>query len=221
MTRLEDRQTLVREIGQAGGARQAKACALAGLDPRTVQRWRKSEGLTLGDRRPDAIRPAPAHALTGEERAQIVAVANEPRFADAPPARIVPALADEGVYIASESSFHRVLREHGQLKHRGRARPPGASRPPTTHFATRPGEVWCWDMTFLPACVQGQWFYFYMILDIYSRKIVGFEVHANDHSDHAAQLAKRTALAEGLHGTAARPVLHGDNGACTATTAPR
>ena len=92
MTRLEDRQTLVREIEQAqtGGARQAKACALAGLDPRTVQRWRKNVGLTQGDRRPDAIRPTPAHALTEEERAKIVAVANEPRFADTPPARIPP-----------------------------------------------------------------------------------------------------------------------------------
>jgi transposase InsO family protein len=220
MTRLEDRQTLVREIEQAqtGGARQAKACALAGLDPRTVQRWRKNVGLTQGDRRPDAIRPTPAHALTEEERAKIVAVANEPRFADTPPARIVPALADEGVYIASESSFHRVLREHGQMKHRGRAHPPRTSRPPTTHIATQPGEVWCWDMTFLPASVQGQWFYFYMILDIYSRKIVGFEVHPNDSSDHTAQLAKRTALAERLHGTAAKPVLHGDNGATLKAT---
>ena len=220
MTRLEDRQTLVGEIeqAQAGGARQAKACALAGLDPRTVQRWRKNGGLTRGDRRPDAIRPSPAHALTGEERAIIVAVANEPRFADTPPARIVPALADEGVYIGSESSFHRVLRDQGQMKHRGRAHPPRASRPPTTHIATQPGEVWCWDMTFLPACVQGQWFHFYMILDIYSRKIVGFEVHANDSADHAAHLAKRTALAEGLHGTAAKPVLHGDNGATLKAT---
>ena len=143
MTRLEDRQTLVREIEQAqtGGARQAKACALAGLDPRTVQRWRKNVGLTQGDRRPDAIRPTPAHALTEEERAKIVAVANEPRFADTPPARIVPALADEGVYIASESSFHRVLREHGQMKHRGRAHPPRTSRPPTTHIAKLPDRA--------------------------------------------------------------------------------
>ena len=86
--------------------------------------------------------------LTDEERARIVAVANEPRFAETPPARIVPVLADEGVYIASESSFHRVLRAHGQMNRRGRARPPRRSRPPTTHVATRPGDVWCWDVTF-------------------------------------------------------------------------
>ena len=145
MTRLEDRQTLARGIEQAqmGGARLAEACALAGLDPRTVQRWRSGAGLTRGDRRPDAIRPASSHALTEAERTRIVAVANQARFADTPPARIVPALADEGIYIGSESSFHRVLRAHGQMNRRGRAHPPRKSRPPTTHIATQPGEVWC------------------------------------------------------------------------------
>jgi putative transposase len=215
MTRLEDRQILIDQINEAraNGARQAPACVLAGVDPRTIQRWRKNDGLTHGDRRPDAIRPAPSHALTEEERARIVEVANEPRFAETPPARIVPMLADEGIYIASESSFHRVLRAHGQMNRRGRARPPRRSRPPTTHIATGPGAVWCWDVTFLPATVQGRWFYLYLILDLYSRKIVGFEVHDTDSADHAAHLARRTALAEGVQAMPVRPVLHGDNGA--------
>jgi hypothetical protein len=114
---------------------------LAGIDPRTLQRWRQNDGLVRGDQRPDAIRQAPSHALTKEERACIVEVANQPRFAETPLARIVPMLGDEGVYIASESSFHRVLRAHGQMNRRGRARPPRRSRPPTTHIATRPGAV--------------------------------------------------------------------------------
>ena len=156
--------------------------------------------------------------MSEAERAQIVAVANEPRFADTPPARIVPALADEGIYIASESSFHRVLRAHGQMNPRGRAQPPRTSRPPTTHIATRPGGVWCWDVTFLPAQIQGRWFYFYLILDLYSRKIVGFEVHDTDSAEHAAHLARRTALAEGVHAKPVRPVLHGDNGATLKAT---
>ena len=92
------------------GARLAPACALAGIDVRTLQHWKSHDGLSRGDRRPDAERAVPAHALSETERAQIIAVANESRFADTPPARIVPALADEGIYIASESSFHRVLR---------------------------------------------------------------------------------------------------------------
>jgi putative transposase len=215
MTRLEDRQTLMHQVAEAraNGARRAPACILAGVDPRTIQRWRKNDGLTRGDRRLDAIRPAPSHALTEEERARIVEVANEARFAETPPARIVPVLADEGVYIASESSFHRVLRAHGQMNRRGRARPPRRLRPPTTHIATGPGDVWCWDVTFLPATVQGRWFYLYLILDLYSRKIVGFEVHDTDSADHAAHLARRTALAEGVHAMPVKPVLHGDNGA--------
>ena len=109
--------------------------------------------------------------------------------------------------------FHRVLRAHGQMNRRGRARPPRRSRPPTTHIASRPGAVWCWDVTFLPATVQGRWFYLYLILDLYSRKIVGFEVHDTDSADHAAHLARRTALTEGVHAMPVRPVLHGDNGA--------
>jgi putative transposase len=220
MTRLEDRMTLIEHIAEAraGGARLAQVCALAGIDPRTVQRWRKHDGLTRGDRRPDAIRPQPSHALTVEERARIVAVANQPRFAETPPARIVPMLADEGIYIASESSFHRVLRAHGQMNRRGRARPPRPSRPPTTHIATAPGQVWCWDITFLPALVTGQWFYLYLILDLYSRKIVGFEVHATDSADHAVNLVRRTALTEGVHAASTKPVLHGDNGATLKAT---
>src|SRR4051795_9767754 len=79
-------------------------------------------------------------------------------------------------------------------------------------IATRPGEVWCWDVTFLPSQVQGRWFYLYLILDLYSRKIVGFEVHDTDTAEHAAHLARRTALAEGIHALPTRPVLHGDNG---------
>jgi putative transposase len=220
MTRLEDRQILLHDIAQARvqGARLAPACALAGIDVRTLQRWQDNDGVPRGDRRPDVGRPVPSHALSETERAQIIAVANEPRFAETPPSRIVPALADEGIYIASESSFHRVLRAQGQMHRRGRAQPPRTSRPPTTHIATRPGDVWCWDVTFLPARVQGRWFYLYLILDLYSRKIVGFEVHDTDSADHAAHLARRTALAEGIHAMPTRPVLHGDNGATLKAT---
>jgi putative transposase len=156
--------------------------------------------------------------LTPDERAQLLAVANQPRFAAVPPARIVPMLADEGVYLASESSFCRVLREHGQSRCRGRAKAPKASRPPTTHIATAPRQVWCWDMTYLPANVMGRWFHLYLILDLYSRKIVGWEVHDTDDSDHAAHLVRRTALSEGIAMLSSKPVLHGDNGSTLKAT---
>jgi putative transposase len=214
MTRLEDRQIRMTEItvACAAGARLAPACALAGIDLRTFQRWRAGDGEVKADRRPEAVRPRPSHALSEAERARIVELANEPRFADMPPACIVPALADEGVYVASEASFHRVLRDHGQMQRRGRARPPRSAGPPSTHVATGPGQVWCWDVTFLPTQVQGRWFYLYIILDLFSRKIVGYEVHDADQAEHAAHLVRRTALAKGIHARALRPVLHGDNG---------
>jgi transposase InsO family protein len=215
MIGLEDRREIAQSVEAAcqAGARLHKACEIAGIDARTLQRWKAGEGLRSGDRRPQAPRPSPAHALSEAERTEVLRVANEARFADKPAARIVAELADEGTYLASESSFHRVLRAQGQNAHRGRAKAPRKSRPPTTHVATAPRQLWCWDMTYLPATVAGRWFYLYLILDVFSRKIVGYEVHDTDEGVHAAQLAKRTALAEGLHAMGRRPVLHGDNGA--------
>jgi transposase InsO family protein len=145
-------------------------------------------------------------------------VANEPRFAAVPPARIVPMLADDGLYLASESTFSRVLRDEGQAAHRGRAKKPRAVRPPTTHVATAPRQVWCWDMTYLPATVIGVWFHLYLILDLYSRKIVGAEVHDSDNADHAVHLVRRTALAERIATMDTKPVLHGDNGSTLKAT---
>lgn len=218
---LEDRRALAQQIHAAhvAGARLSMACNVAGIDLRTLQRWKaRDAGGIGGDARPQAARPTPAHALTEVERAQLLRVANEPRFASVPPARIVPMLADEGVYLASESTFSRVLRQHGQTAHRGRAKAPKTIRPPTTHIASGPRQVWCWDTTYLPAQVQGQWYYLYLILDLYSRKIIGWDVHATDKADYAAHLVRRTALAEGIAVCATKPVLHGDNGATLKAT---
>ena len=217
---LEDRRNLAQEIqeARAAGARLQQVCEIAGIDERTLQRWNAHEGLTKGDGRPAAVRPASTHALSVDERAKLLSVANEERFASVPPARIVPMLADEGVYLASESTFARVLRAHGQTAHRGRAKAPKAKRPATTHIATAARQVWCWDMTYLPATVIGRWFHLYLILDLYSRKIVGWEVHADDSSDHAVHLVRRTALAEGIAALADKPVLHGDKGSTLKAT---
>ncbi len=97
------------------------------------------------------------------------------------------------------------------LQHtRGRARAPVRRRRPTSHCATGPNQVWCWDITWLPAALKGTYHYWYMVLDIYSRKIVAHEVHAAESAEHAGDLLRRASLAEGLSG---RPlVLHSDNG---------
>ncbi len=121
---------------------------------------------------------------------------------------------------AAQERFTReiMLREHGQNAHRGRSKAPKAVRPPTTHIATAPRQVWCWDTTYLPAIVLGRWFHLYLILDLYSRKIVGWEVHDSDDSDHAVRLVRRTALAEGIATMGTKPVLHGDNGSTLKAT---
>jgi len=222
MIALEDRQALARlvDAAHAAGARLRPACQTAGIDVRTLQRWKSDAGRQLrsGDARPHMVRPTPARALSAAERERVLAVANEPRFAALPPARIVPMLADDGVYLASESSFRRVLRQAGQNAHRGRAKPAQATRPPSTHIATAPGQVWCWDMTYLPTQVGGRWFYLYVILDLYSRKIIGWEVARTDDASCAAHLVRRTALAEGIAAKAVAPVLHGDNGSTLKAT---
>lgn len=149
MIGLEDRPTIAQDIrtAYAAGARLYKACEVAGIDVRTLQRWQIGDAGIAEDQRPKAVRPVPGHALNADERARVLEVSNESRFADVPPARIVPMLADEGLYIASESTFSRVLRAEGQAAYRGRAKAARKTRPPTTHIATAPRPVWCWDMT--------------------------------------------------------------------------
>jgi transposase InsO family protein len=151
---------------------------------RTLQRWTSEGGVLRDDGRPGAMRPKPSHALTAEERVKMLQIANDARFAALPPARIVPMLAGEGVYLASESTFARILRDQGQSVRRGREKPPTHSRPPSTYIASGPRQVWCWDMTYLPATTTGRWFHLYLILDLYSRKIVGWEVHGTDAAEH-------------------------------------
>ena len=152
MTPAPDRKEIVAlvEGAMAAGARQAAACAELCLDARTLQRWQTPEGAVREDCRPLAERPLhrsvlPANRLTEAERDRLVDTCNNPQFASLPPSQIVPKLADEGVYIASESSFYRVLRERGQNHRRGRARRPGRSRPPASFQAKGPCAVWTWE----------------------------------------------------------------------------
>ena len=201
MTSLLERQQLITLIDQATdkGARLHIACSEVGISRRTYRRW-KADKNHLGDKRPIAVRPAPSNKLSDIERQAILDACNEPRFASLPPSQIVPTLLDEGIYHASESSFYRVLRQHNQLKPRGRAKAPNPRKPPDTFIATKPCQVFCWDITYLPSTVRGQFYYLYMIEDVYSRKIVGFEVYDREAGDLAAKLLERTLLNENAIG---------------------
>jgi transposase InsO family protein len=188
------------------GATLAAACRLTGISPRTVRRWRTS--VTKADGR-CGPREVPANALSDAERENVLRVVNSPEYRDLSPKQIVPRLADEGRYLASESTMYRILREAGQLAHRSRARAP-VSRPVERHVARRPDEVWSWDITYLKTPVRGVFLYLYLIMDVFSRKIVGWSVHADESAEHAASLMRTTCGSLGLDPGGI--VLHSDNG---------
>ena len=211
----KDRQIAIDLIDEAvtGGARCFKACAVLEVDVRTVQRWKKAlvEQHSLADRRKTAAaQRTPANKLSDEERAAILIVCKQVEYQSLPPSQIVPRLADKGQYLASESSFYRVLREADQLHRRGRINSPRRIPKPKGFKATAPNQVWSWDITFLASCVRGAFYRLYLVLDIFSRKIVGWEVHENESADHASVLIRKTCLMEGIHWDGL--VLHADNG---------
>jgi len=198
-------------IGEAcaAGARVTEACRVVGISTRTLQRWREAGEVKADGRRQAAGQREPANRLSQDERRQILAIANEPEFARMPPSQIVPILADRGRYIASESSFYRVLREADQLSHRGKARAPRHHRPSPLQ-AHAANQLWSWDITYLATTVKGLFFYLYLIMDVYSRKIVGWEVFESESAEHAASVFRKAHLREGVG--AESLVLHSDNG---------
>jgi putative transposase len=213
------RQTAITLIDEAviAGARRAKACAELEISARTLRRWTK-DGQIYGDQRPLVPRLEPANKLSAEATSRgPCSSAGHLQFRGVrQPAtqsswgQIVPKQADQGRYLASESSFYRIVRAEEQQHHRGRARPPVRRKPPTSYKASGPCEVWTRDITWMPGPVAGMFFYLYLIVDIFSRKIVGWEVHERESAELAAILIRQMVMAEGC---IARPlVLHAENG---------
>ena len=177
-----------------------------GLSPRAEQRWRlQQDG---GDDRRRGPKSEPPNKLSAKERRRVLKVANLPAYRDLPPAQIVARLADTGQYVASEATFHRVLKDARQNSHRSSARPP--RRRPLERCATGPLQQWAWDITYLKANVRGMYYRLYLVEDLWSRKIVGWAVECEENSLLAAALLQRTSdeLGVDLSGL----VLHSDNG---------
>ena len=210
MTSPEERATLNELISEAttAGARQARACAMLGLSARTAQRWQGGgpdavDGRTLRSHEP-------AHKLSADERAELLAVANSAEFAHLPPSQIVPRLADQRRYIALESTFYRVLREEKQLAHRRSERPARARSKPRAVCADAPNQLFSWDITYLPTTVRGQYFYLYLFMDVFSRMVVGWQVYAEESSAQASELLKDLCAREAIK--PGQVILHSDNG---------
>jgi transposase InsO family protein len=192
------------EEAVAAGARLFAACRTVGLSVRTHQRWVTSE--EDGRHGPNRV---PANSLSAAERERIVTVATSPRFRDKSPTQIVPLLADEGRYIGSESTIYRVLRAEKLLARRGRQRP--ASSRLREHAADGPWQLASWDITYLRSHRRGDFFFLYMVEDVWSRKILGWEVHEVESSELAAALIERIRR-EHPEKNLAGWILHSDNG---------
>ncbi len=212
MISTEDRKKTIALINEACqvGARQAKACEVLGISERTLQRWQSPSPKAKEDQRCH-IQKEPVNKLSIDEKENILKICNSEEYKSLPPSQIVPKLADQGIYVASESSFYRTLHEYGQQKHRGKSQVCRRNKP-KGYIATGPNQVWTWDITYLPTDIKGVFYYLYMITDIYSRKIVGWEVHHKQNEELSSQLVKLTYLSEGISGSGKKVVLHSDNG---------
>jgi len=204
----EERENVLASIAEAraAGARLRPCCAVVGLDVRTVQRWLYSETQQDQRRGPQS---APSNKLTPVERAKIVAATTSPQYRGLSPSQIVPLLADKGLYLGSESTFYRVLRAEGLLHHRDNAKPAQSTRPEPLK-ATGPNQVWSWDITYMKGPIKGQFYYLYLFMDVWSRKIVGWRVEDRESSEMAASLMADICAKEGI--APGQVSLHADNG---------
>ena len=188
------------------GARLEPACEILGPSVRTIQRWQAHGG---GEDRRHGPKREPPNKLSAAERQEVLKIVTSPAYCDLSPHQIVPKLADEGQYVASEATMYRLLREEALLTHRQRSRP-ATRRRPQEHVATGPCQVFSWDITYLRSPVRGSFFYLYLILDVWSRKIMGAKVYGEESMDLAAELFERTCHAHDLDPRGV--VLHSDNG---------
>jgi transposase InsO family protein len=211
MISAPDRCKCVELIKEAinAGARCKNACKELGVCLRTYQRW-THEGSVKTDGRGNARRPEPVNKLNQEEREKILEICAREEYRSLPPSQIVPTLADKDTYIASESSFYRILKQANQLSHRGKAQAPRKVSRPKEYKATGPNQVWSWDITYMASTITGIFYRLYLVMDIYSRKIVGWEIHENETAEHASLLIRKACLAEGIREKGL--VLHSDNG---------
>ncbi len=160
---------------------------MIGLNRKTIHSWRR-EGLQ--DHRKGSARFVP-HRLKDTEEEAILAICNSEKYCDMPPAMIVALLAQENTYIASESTFYRVMRKKQLLAHRQKSKAPRKGKQPDRIEVTGPNQVWAWDITWLKTDVKGLFHYAYTIIDLYDRSIVGWTIEDQESDHHAHKLFSR------------------------------
>ena len=215
MSSLAERQALLALLTEAcdAGSRLRPACAQIGLSERTVQRWQQPGAGEDGDLRTSTKRVAcaPPNRLSDIERQAVLALLNSEEFKDLAPSQIVPRLADQGRFVASESTCYRLLRGAGQLTHRRAERAPQPRSRPRALVAVRPDQIYCWDISYLPTEVRGSYFYLYLFVDLFSRKIVGWQVYDCESAERASQLLTDICVRQQI--APQQLTVHSDNGA--------
>jgi transposase InsO family protein len=180
-----------------------------GIAVRTVQRWQRLPG--TGDSRAGP-KTTPAHQLSSAEKDAIVGLVNQPEYRNLSPEQAVAKLATEGTYVCSERSLRRVLAERRLDRYRQRSKPAKGHHKPRQYVAHEPLRVLSWDITYLrSSTVRGSFFYLYLFLDIWSRRIVGAQVHETQEADLAADLLGKVCTDHQLE--TEKLVVHSDNGA--------
>lgn len=206
LTSFEDRKNILELIAEAvlAGCRSYRACAAFDLEERTIQRWK----LSSSDQRRGPL-TVPANKITEAEKDLIIKTSVSAVFVNLSPHQIVPRLADDGIYIASESTFYRVLKAEKLSAHRGLSKPRLVERP-KAYEANRPNQIYSWDITYLQSSVRGQFYYLYLFLDLFSRKIVGWSIHDNQDMDLSALLLTEICKKEKINKH--QIIVHADNG---------
>ena len=192
------------QVASSNNCRLKVACEDVGINLKTLNRWKHN----LNDKRNGPL-TEPKNKLSVEERNLIVSISNSEGFVDLSPWQIVATLADQGRYIASVSSFYNVLKERKLLVHRGRAKAPEKKRP-VPLVATGPNQIWSWDITYLKSNIRGEYFYLYLFMDIFSRKIVGYDIFNSESMEYSAQTVEKICINEKI--SKDQLVLHSDNG---------
>jgi len=190
------------------GARLWRACKVVGLCKRTIERWREQK---TGDDRRAGPKHEPANKMSLKEREKIITVLTSEEYRDLSPRQVVPKLADQGIYLGSESTFYRLLHERKMQVHRSAVRESNDRYRPKELVATGPNQVWSWDITYVATPTKGKFHYTYMVVDVFSRKIVGYAVHDRECGDLATDLVEQACRDEGVLRN--QLTIHSDNGA--------
>lgn len=195
---------LIDEALEAG-ARLFKACEELDIGKQTYFRWKQGN---LRDKRKGAHKEVP-RKLTSDEENEIIRICISTEYRDFTPVEIYMLQLDKGVCVASPSTYYRVLKKHDMVHHRRSSRPPQKVSLPPERVATGPNQVWAWDITYLNADVKGTYHYLYSIIDVWSRKLVGWVVSDSESADVAKRLFHELVTTLDIQSPL---YLHSDNG---------